>query len=108
MLGKFLLSLGSLCLLFAPASAQFKIDRITNNLGFDTPKTFTLYTNSHFNRVEAFYLNLGVKAQPRFSQQPGQASAWTFYHDTGYGFKNEKNARAGWPACKKIFKFPTA
>jgi hypothetical protein len=108
MLGKLLFSLGSLCLLAALATAQFQIDRITNNFGFGSPQTFTLYTNSHFNHVEAFYLNLWVKAQPRFSQQPGQASAWTFYHDTGYGFKNEKNARAGWPACKKIFKFPTA
>jgi hypothetical protein len=107
MLGKLLFSLGSLCLLVAPAMAQFKIDRITNNLGFDVPKTFTLYTNSHFNRTEALYLNLGVKVQPRFSKQADRASTWTLYGDAGYGFKNEKKKRPRWTAgLQKDFQIP--
>jgi hypothetical protein len=108
MLGKLLFLLASLCLLAAPAAAQFKIDRITNSIGFDTPKTFTLYTNSHFNRVEAFYLNLGVKAQPRFSPHTERASTWTFYGDAGYGFKNEKKKRPRWTAgLQKDFQMPS-
>ncbi len=108
MLGKLFFSFGLLCLLIAPATAQFKIDRITNSIGFDTPKTFTLYTNSHFNRVEGFYLNLGVKAQPRFSQQPAGVSTWTLYGDAGYGFKNEKKKRPRWTAgLQKDFQIPS-
>jgi hypothetical protein len=108
MVGKPFFSLGLLCLLAAPATAQFKIDRITSSIGFDTPKTFTLYTNSHFNRIEAFYLNLGVKAQPRFSQQPEGAATWTFYGDAGYGFKNEKKKRLRWTAgLQKDFQIPS-
>ncbi|MGH7453337.1 MAG: DUF5686 family protein, partial [bacterium] len=107
MLGKLLFTLGLLCLLAAPATAQFKIDRITNNLGFDVPKTFTLYTNTHFNRVEALYLNMGVKVQPRFSKQTDHASGWTFYGDMGYGFKNEKKKRPRWAAgLQKDFQTP--
>jgi outer membrane protein assembly factor BamA len=96
MLRKSLLSLFTLFLLATSAAAQFKIDRIRNNPGFGSPKTLTLYTNSHFNRVEAFFLSLGVKIEPRLWAQPGASSGLTLYGDIGYGFKNEKKKRPRW------------
>jgi outer membrane protein assembly factor BamA len=105
MLKRISLCLSLFLLLAAPSGAQFKIDRISNSFGFDTPKTFTLYTNTHFNRVEAFYLNLGLKAQPRFSQP---TASWSFYADAGYGFKNEKKKRPRWTVgLQKDFQTPS-
>src|SRR5574341_1154041 len=98
MLRKFFLLLSVHILSVASATAQFKIDRISNNLVFEPPKTFTLYTNSHFNRVEALYLNLGVKVQPRFSKQEEAVPDLALYGDVGYGFKNEEKKRPRWTA----------
>jgi outer membrane protein assembly factor BamA len=99
----------SFVLLLAPAvAAQFKIERVPNDFGYDLPQKFTLYTNTHFNRVEALYLNLGVKFQPQPEAKTGLASGLTLYGDAGYGFKNEKKKRARWTAgLQKNFLVPS-
>ncbi|MDZ7288556.1 MAG: BamA/TamA family outer membrane protein [candidate division KSB1 bacterium] len=107
MLRKLVFSAGLLFLLVTASPAQFKIDRVSNDLAFEPSKTFTLYTNSHFNRVEALYLNLGMRLQPRLSKQPGTASLITLYGDLGYGFKNEKKKRPRWnTGLQKDFSIP--
>jgi len=99
--------LGLVLLVMHSAMAQFKIERVPNQFGYDLPKKFTLYTNTRFNRVEAPYLNLGVKFQPRPEAQAGAASGLTFYGDAGYGFKNEKKKRSRWTAgLQKNFQIP--
>jgi outer membrane protein assembly factor BamA len=99
---------GVVLLLFHPANAQFKIERIPNDFGLDLPKKFTLYTNSHFNRVEALYMNLGLKFQPQPQAKTGLATGLTFFGDAGYGFKNEEKKRPRWTAgLRKDFQLPS-
>jgi outer membrane protein assembly factor BamA len=94
-------------LLVDAGAAQFKIERVQNSFGFDTPKALELYTKSHFNRVEAFYLNLGAKVQPFPSAPAGWSSGWELYGDLGYGFKNEKKKRWRWATgLQKNFHTP--
>lgn len=89
------------------AAAQFKIERVPVNFGYDVPKKFTLYTNTHFNRVEALYLNLGVKFQPQPEARTGVAAGLLLYGDAGYGFKNEKKKRPRWTlGAQKSFEVP--
>ena len=83
-------------LLVQSAAAQFKIERVPNNFGFDLPQKFKLSTNTHFNRVEGFAPNLGVKYQPQPAAKSGFAAGLSLYGDFGYGFKNEKKKRPRW------------
>jgi len=94
--------------LWAPAaSAQFKIERIPNTFGYELPKKFTLSTNTHFNRVEGFAPNLGVKYQPQPEAKTGFAAGLSLYGDLGYGFKNEKKKRLRWNlGAQKNFATP--
>ena len=96
MLKKIDVSLFVLLVLTQSAIAQFKIDRIPNSFGYDLPKKFTLSTNTHFNRVEGFSPNLGVKYQPQPEAKDGFAAGLSLYGDLGYGFKNEKKKRPRW------------
>lgn len=103
----FQLALFALFLLNTSLTAQFKIDRVPNPLGYELPKTFTLYTNSHFNRVEAMFLGLGVKLQPRLWAEPGSSSGVKLYGDVGYGFKNEDKKQVRWTTgLQKDFHIP--
>jgi len=107
MLRKVFLPLVLICLFSYPAPAQFKIERVPQTLGYDVPKKFTRYTNTHFNRVEALALNLGVKYQPQPEAKSGFASGLSLYGDLGYGFKNEKKKRLRWNAgLQKSFLTP--
>ncbi len=107
MLKKIFVSLFILFLLAQSAAAQFKIERVPNNFGYDLPKKFTLYTNTHFNRVEALHLNLGVKFQPQPEAKTGFAAGLTLYGDLGYGFRNEKKKRPRWNlGAQKDFQTP--
>jgi len=107
MLKKIFISLFPLFLLPQSAAAQFKIERVPNNFGYDLPKKFTRYTNTHFNRVEALYLNLGVKFQPQPEAKTGFAAGLSLYGDLGYGFKNEKKKRPRWNlGVQKDFQTP--
>jgi hypothetical protein len=108
MLRKYFWSLFIFLFLFHPAAAQFKIERVPNNFGYDLPKKFTLYTNTHFNRVEALYLNLGVKFQPQPEAKAGVAAGLWLYGDWGYGFKNEEKKRPRWTlGLRKDFQVPS-
>jgi len=105
---KYLGSLLIIGLCFHSAAAQFKIERAPTDFGYDIPQKFTLYTNTHFNRVEALYLNLGVKFQPRPEAAKGFAAGLSLYGDAGYGFKNEKKRRVRWAfGLQKNFKVPS-
>jgi len=107
MLKKYFFVLVVFLFLAPPAPAQFKIERVPNDFGYDIPKKFTLYTSTHFNRVEALYLNLGVKFKPRPEAKTGLASGFMLYGDAGYGFKNEKKKRPRWTAgLQKDFQLP--
>jgi len=107
MLKKIFISLFLLFLLPQSAAAQFKLERIPNNFGYDLPKEFTLYTNAHFNRVEGPSPNLGVKFQPLPEAKTGFAAGLAFYGDLGYGFKNEKKKRPRWNlGAQKDFPTP--
>jgi len=107
MLQKIFISLFILFLLPPSAAAQFKIERLPNNFGYDLPKKFTLYTNAHFNRVEGPAPNLGVKFQPQPEAKTGFAAGLTLYGDLGYGFKNEKKKRPRWNlGVQKDFQTP--
>lgn len=76
------------CLRALPAAAQFKIERAREDffLG-QQARQVIFYTNTHFNRVEGLYLNLGAKYRPR------QISGLTLFGDLGYAFKNEEGKR---------------
>ncbi len=90
---------GSLVLLLVltqSAVAQFKLERVPNNFGYDLPQKFSLSTNTHFNRVEGFTPNLGLKYQPQPEAKTGFAAGLSLYGDFGYGFKNEKKKRPRW------------
>ena len=90
---------GSLVLLLVltqSAVAQFKLERVPNNFGYDLPQKFSLSTNTHFNRVEGFTPNLGLKYQPHPEAKTGFAAGLSLYGDFGYGFKNEKEKRPRW------------
>ncbi len=91
------------CLLFfaLPLGAQFKIERVSENQFFQRGRNFSFYTNTHFNRVEALQLNLGVKLHPQ------KWEGFTLYGDAGYGFKNEDGRRWRWQTgVQKIFFLP--
>ncbi len=74
----------------SPAFAQFKVERIGNEQFFQRGRKLTFYSNSHFNRVEAFQLNLGARYTPALN------GGFSVYGDLGYGFKNEKGRRWRW------------
>jgi len=96
-----------LLLLAQSVAAQFKIERVPSNFGYDLPKKFTRYTNTHFNRVEALHLNLGVRFKPQPEAKTGVAAGLAFYGDLGYGFKNEKKKRPRWNlGVQKDFQTP--
>jgi hypothetical protein len=108
MLRKYFWSLFIFLFWFQPAAAQFKIERVPNSFGVDVPKKFSLYTNTHFNRVEALHLNLGVKFQPVPEAEAGLAAGLSLYGDLGYGFKNEEKKRPRWTlGLRKDFLVPS-
>lgn len=78
------------CCLVVPAFAQFKIERVSNDQFFQRGRKLIFYSNSHFNRVEAFQLNFGARYTPSLS------GGLSVYGDLGYGFKNEKGRRWRW------------
>ncbi len=91
------------CLLFFafPVSAQFKIERVNENQFFQRARNVSFYTNTHFNRVEALQLNLGVKFHPQ------KWNGFMLFGDAGYGFKNEDRREWRWQTgVQKIFFLP--
>ena len=91
------------CSLFfaLPLRAQFKIERVSDNQFFQRARNYSFYTNTHFNRVEALYLNLGFKLHPQ------KWNGLTLYGDVGYGFKNENHRQWRWQTgVQKIFFLP--
>ena len=91
------------CLLLFASSlrAQFKIERVSENQFFQRSRDFSFYTNTHFNRVEALQLNLGIKYHPR------ELSGFTLHGDAGYGFKNQDQLQWRWQTgVQKIFFLP--
>jgi hypothetical protein len=89
-------------LLFAsPLRAQFKVERVSENQFFQRARDFSFYTSTHFNRVEALQLNLGIKFHPQ--SRPG----FMLYGDAGYGFKNQDHLQWRWQTgVQKIFFLP--
>jgi len=89
-------------LLFAVSlQAQFKVERVSENQFFRRARDFSYYTNTHFNRVEALQLNLGIKFHPQ------NWAGFMFSGDVGYGFKNEDRREWRWQTgVQKVFFLP--
>lgn len=88
-------------LVASPLRAQFKVERVSENQFFQRARDFSFYTSTHFNRVEALQLNLGVKFHPQ--SWPG----FMLSGDVGYGFKNQDHRQWRWQTgVQKIFFLP--
>lgn len=70
--------------------AQFTFEKIKDTFAYEQPKSLTYYSNSRFNRVEAFFLNFGVNFKPQ------KVQGMSLWGDVGYGFHNEENERWKW------------
>lgn len=87
------------CVVFTSAYGQFRIDRAVEDFGFQSTRKYNFYSRTRFNRVEALFLNVGLKVRPQNIQE------LLLYGDVGHGFKNEEGKRLRWNAGieKKFF-----